>query len=218
MQTSHRRVPRHIGFIPDGNRRWAERHGLPKRSGYEAGVAPGLRLLGLCRELGVEEISAYGFTKENVRRPGDQVTAFRDACVDFARGAVEAGAGLLVVGDAESPVFPDSLRPFVEARSPGTPRFNLLVNYGWQWDLRTGLARVQQRATNDPLGALASASVSRVDLVVRWGGRRRLSGFLPVQCAYADFSIVDTLWPDMKEDDVLGALEWYQHQDVTLGG
>lgn len=213
------RVPRHIGFIPDGNRRWAEQRGLPKRSGYEAGIAPGLRLLALCRELGIEEISAYGFTKENVRRPGDQVAAFRDACVGFALGALEAGAGLLVVGDADSPVFPDSLRQFVGARSPGSPRFNLLVNYGWQWDLRTGFARAQaQRALNDPLRVLASSSVSRVDLVVRWGGRRRLSGFLPVQCAYADFSVIETLWPDMKDEDVLGALDWYRHQDVTLGG
>lgn len=213
------RLPRHIGFIPDGNRRWAEQRGLPKRSGYDAGIAPGLRLLAVCRELGVEEISAYGFTKENVRRPGDQVTAFREACVALAIGAVEAGAGLLVVGDAGSPVFPEALRPFADARSPGTPRFNLLVNYGWQWDLRTGFARAQARpGTNDPFGNLASSDVSRIDLVVRWGGRRRLSGFLPVQCAYADFSVIDTLWPDMQEEEVLGALEWYRQQDVTMGG
>jgi undecaprenyl diphosphate synthase len=216
---SFSRLPRHVGFIPDGNRRWAERRGLPKHSGYEAGVAPGLRLLALCRELGVEEISAYGFTKENVRRPREQVGAFCDACVEFALGAVEAGAGLLVVGDDDSSVFPDALRPFAEARSPGTPRFNLLVNYGWQWDLRVGFARARaRRAIDDPLRALASSSVSRIDLVVRWGGRRRLSGFLPVQCAYADFSVIDTLWPEMKDEDVLGALAWYQEQDVTLGG
>lgn len=213
------RLPGHIGFIPDGNRRWAELRGLPKRAGYEAGIAPGLRLLSICRDLGIEEISAYGFTKENVRRPGDQVIAFREACVDLALGAVEAGVGLLVVGDAASPVFPDALRPFVEARSPGTPRFNLLVNYGWQWDLRAGFSRANAQGTmSDPLLSLASAAVSRVDLVVRWGGRRRLSGFLPMQCAYADFSVIDTLWPDMEEEELVGALDWYRQQDVTLGG
>ena len=154
-----------------------------------------------------------------MRRPADQVAAFREACVGFALGAVEAGAGLLVVGDADSPLFPDPLRPFAGARCPGTPRFNLLVNYGWQWDVRAGFARAKsRRGPKDPLDALASSSVSRVDLVVRWGGRRRLSGFLPIQCAYADFSVVETLWPDMRPEELLGALEWYGRQDVTLGG
>ncbi len=66
--------------------------------------------------------------------------------------------------------------------------------------------------------ALASAAVSRIDLVVRWGGRRRLSGFLPVQCAYADFYVIDTLWPDSHPEEFIDALTWYQAQDVTLGG
>jgi undecaprenyl diphosphate synthase len=65
---------------------------------------------------------------------------------------------------------------------------------------------------------LASADVSRIDLVVRWGGRRRLSGFLPVQSVYADFYVVDDLWPDYKPEHFYAALEWYQTQDVTLGG
>lgn len=51
------RIPRHVGFIPDGNRRWAEARGLPRRSGYAPGIEPGLRLLELCRELGIEEVS-----------------------------------------------------------------------------------------------------------------------------------------------------------------
>ena len=72
--------------------------------------------------------------------------------------------------------------------------------------------------TSDPPRSLGSASGSRIDLVVRWGGRRRLSGFLPMQCAYADFSVIDTLWPDMDEDELAGALDWYGAQDVTLGG
>jgi undecaprenyl diphosphate synthase len=180
-----------------------------------------LRLLALCRELGIEEASVYGFTKENVRRPSEQVQAFRDACVEFARQAVEVGAALHVIGDAASPVFPEALIPYAESRSPGDIRVNLLVNYGWQWDLYTGFERARR---GGPLPysalpqALASGQASRVDLVVRWGGRRRLSGFLPVQCAYADLYVVDTLWPDMHPEEFLRALRWYERQDVTLGG
>lgn len=215
------RIPRHVGFIPDGNRRWAEARGLPRRAGYAAGIEPGLRLLDLCRELGLAEVSIYGFTKENVRRPPDQVRAFREACVEFARRAARAGAALLVVGDASSRLFPDDLRPFAGHRSPGDLHVNLLVNYGWRWDLSS---RMNHRRTAGPSGpaelqgALGSTPVSRVDLVVRWGGRHRLSGFLPIQCAYADIYVVDGLWPDMQAEDFLDALHWYEEQDVTIGG
>lgn len=206
MDRALKRPPRHIGIIPDGNRRWAAARGAPKRDGYAAGILPGLRLLRLCRELGIAEVSVYGFTKENVHRPADQVDAFRAACVDFCRHALPDGAALHVIGDADSPVFPEELLPYVDQRTEGEILVNLRVNYGWQWDLA---------ALPQPL---RSSKASRIDLVVRWGGRRRLSGFLPIQCAYADIFIIDTLWPDMCEEEFLAALYWYDAQDVTLGG
>ena len=202
------RVPRHVGFIPDGNRRWAQARRAAKREGYAAGILPGLALLDLCRDLGIAEVSIYGFTKDNVRRAADQVAAFRAACVEFSRRAIEAGAALQVIGDARSPIFPEELKEAARARSKGDIRVNLLVNYGWQWDF----------AFLERTGALASSDVPRIDLVVRWGGRQRLSGFLPAQCAYADIYVVDSLWPDMTPQEFIDALQWYQTQDVTLGG
>jgi undecaprenyl diphosphate synthase len=214
-----KRVPRHVGIIPDGNRRWAQAHGQPKRLGYEAGLEPGHRLVQLCRRLGIEEATVYGFTKENVRRPADQVAAFRAACVQFVDWAVADGAAVQVIGDTESSVFPPELKPYTERRSEGDLQVNLLVNYGWQWDLTGVVERAQQApGTSSLLDALRSRAASRVDLVVRWGGRRRLSGFLPVQCAYADLHVIDTLWPDMELDEFIGALRWYAQQDVTMGG
>ena len=215
------RLPRHVGLIPDGNRRWADARGLPRGCGYAPGIEPGLRLMALGRELGIDEVSVYGFTKENVRRPRDQVEAFRRACTEFVRRAVEAGAALRVVGDTRSASFPVELRPFAERRTDGAIRVNLLVNYGWQWDLHAAIERARvtdDRSHSALLSSLASGDVSRVDLVVRWGGRRRLSGFLPAQCAYADLYVVDTLWPDARPEEFRDALAWYQTQDVTLGG
>lgn len=215
------RIPRHVGFIPDGNRRWADRRGLSRHAGYQAGIEPGLRLLDLCRQLGIAEVSIYGFTKENVHRPGDQVEAFQEACAEFGLRAVEAGAALRAVGDTNSPLFPDALRRFGERRSGGQIRVNLLVNYGWQWDLMSALKRSRPNGRLSRAGAtraLGSRDVSRIDLVVRWGGRRRLSGFLPMQSAYADLCVIDSLWPDMLPEEFMGALQWYQEQDDTMGG
>jgi undecaprenyl diphosphate synthase len=241
------RVPRHVGFIPDGNRRWSVARGGAKKDGYASGIGPGLELLDACIDVGIEEVSIYGFTRDNVHRPADQVNAFRQACTEFAMMAVERDMALLVVGDAASSAFPEALKPFAAQRAPGRLRVNLLVNYDWAWDLAHAV-----RASRAPsklgefavagelalagegpedvappplrtsasalLDSLASREVSRVDLVVRWGGRRRLSGFLPVQCAYADIHVIDTLWPDMRMEEFHEALAWYARQDVTLGG
>ncbi|MBY0493859.1 MAG: undecaprenyl diphosphate synthase family protein [Cyanobacteria bacterium] len=213
------RLPRHVGIIPDGNRRWAEHQGLPRPAGYAAGIEPGLIVLRRAEALGIEEVTAYGFTKENVRRPRAQVVAFQDACTELALLALQEGAALLAVGDTASPVFPDRLRPFTEVRAPGRIKFNILVNYSWQWDLGHAfrVARAD-RVVVKPAEALGSAAIGRIDLVIRWGGRRRLSGFLPFQCAYADFFTIDSLWPDMNGDMLDEALQWYAGQDVTLGG
>jgi len=217
---SFTRLPPHVGFIPDGNRRWADARGLPRREGYAAGIEPGLALIETCRALGVGEISIYGFTKENVHRAADQVAAFQKACVDLAVRAAEAGAALLVVGDASSRAFPEELRAFT-TRCSGDVRVNLLANYNWQWDLGMVLKDESTRrgAAKPALGAsLGSKDVSRVHLVVRWGGRQRLSGFLPLQSAYADVRVVDTLWPDMAIEEFFDVLRWYERQDVTMGG
>jgi undecaprenyl diphosphate synthase len=216
----HGRIPRHVGLIPDGNRRWARGRGLPAEGGYAAGIAPGLRILERCGALGIEEVSIYGFTKENVHRPGSQVDAFRRTCAEFGLLAVEHGAALLVVGDTGSAVFPESLRPFAERRSAGSLRVNLLVNYGWQWDLGKALGALTKggRGIRSRVKALGSAAVSSIDLVVRWGGRQRLSGFLPLQCAHADVCVIETLWPDARPEELGKALAWYQRQDVTRGG
>ena len=198
-------LPRHIGFIPDGNRRWAKARGLPPEAGYAHGVAPGLALFELCKQSAIAEVSVYCFTHDNTRRPAAQTAKYREAVVAFAAEIQQRGAALLVVGDDRSPLFPQELAEFRTRRGKGL-RVNLLVNYGWSWDL-DGLRD----------GGLRSADVSRIDLIVRWGGGRRLSGFLPVQSVYADIFVVAPFWPDFEPEHFFEALHWFSQQDRTLG-
>ena len=200
------RVPRHVGFIPDGNRRWAEERGLAREEGYAHGIGPGLELFEICRTLGIEEVSVYGFTQENTRRPAAQAERFRLACTQFAEEIARRGSALLVLGDETSPQFPPELLHYRTRQGAGI-KVNFLVNYGWQWDL-DGLRDDRLR----------SHEVSRLDLIVRWGGARRLSGFLPVQSVYADFFVVEEYWPDFTPGHVEQALAWFRQQDRTLGG
>lgn len=212
------RIPRHIAIIPDGNRRWAAGHQMEKKDGYQYGLAPGLEVLRKAKEYGVSEITYYGFTMDNCKRPKAQQNAFKQACVDAVELIREEGnVSLLVVGDSESVHFPKELLPYTERTDIGAPdiRVNFLVNYGWEWDLRAIEEKYERK---NIISQIHSKDISRVDLVIRWGNMRRLSGMLPVQSVYADFYVVEHLWPDYAEEDFDGAIWWYDKQDVTLGG
>ncbi|WP_245156580.1 undecaprenyl diphosphate synthase family protein [Clostridium aminobutyricum] len=202
-----KRIPRHVGVIPDGNRRWALNCGLQKKDGYKYGLDPGFHLYELCKDLGVEELTLYGFTVDNTKRPADQKVAFQQACVDAVLQLTDKDAELLVVGNAESPCFPEELKPFLTRTKFGSGgiKVNFLVNYGWDWDLMHE-------------DGLASKDISRMDIIMRWGGHRRLSGFLPVQSVYADIFVLEEYWPEFTPEQFFRGLKWYQDLDQTLGG
>jgi undecaprenyl diphosphate synthase len=215
-----KKLPRHVGLIPDGNRRWARSRGLLPQEGYAEGVVCGLRMLDDCLDLKIEEVSLYGFTMDNNKRPKEQRVAFSLACEQFVETAMRRDISLLVVGDDTSNCFPEGLKSFAKSRQgSGRLKVNMLVNYGWNWDLQTALCAAKASSECRPITELmASADISRIDLLVRWGGTRRLSGFLPIQTVYSDFFVVDEMWPDYKVEQFHTALEWYQRQDQTLGG
>lgn len=213
------RIPDHIALIPDGNRRWAKNAGMQKHEGYNHGLHPGVACLKAAQQYGVKEITYYGFTTDNCKRPHVEVDAFSDACVEAVRLIQQENADLLVVGNTESPMFPPALLPYAKKRTTfgtGITKVNFLVNYGWEWDM--GNMHTTSNSRNAITESLRSKEISRIDLVIRWGGRKRLSGLLPVQSVYADIYTLDEMWPDFKISHLEQALAWYDMQDITLGG
>ena len=212
------RLPNHIGIIPDGNRRFAVKKGLGKESGYSYGIEPGLSVLRLCKKYNIKEVTFYGFTIDNTKRPSIQKEAFTNACIEAVNVMCKEDIDLLVLGNTASTCFPKSLLPYTKRTTFGNGglKVNLLVNYGWEWDLSS--INNCHNKTKHIIPQLHSNDISRIDLIIRWGGRRRLSGFLPAQSVYSDFYVLNNLWPDFTEQDFIDALEWYDEQDVTLGG
>lgn len=213
------RIPEHLGIIPDGNRRWAEDNGMTKEKGYDIGLDPGVQAFKLCEKMGIKELTFYGFTSDNTKRPKFQRLAFTKACVDAVKMLTKEDADLLVMGNTESKMFPLELIPYTKERmrfGKGGTKVNFLVNYDWKWDVSN--LYNEEKLSSNLIVNLKSKDISRVDLIIRWGGRRRLSGFLPIQSVYSDFYIVSDYWPDFKEDDFYKALKWYDTQDITLGG
>lgn len=205
------RIPSHIGIIPDGNRRWAVENGYHKKDGYRHGINPGFELYEMMLKYGVKEATFYGFTKDNNKRAKDQREEFTRACIDAVELLSGKDANLLVIGNTDSRAFPPELLKYANKRvsfGRGLININFLVNYDWEWDLNS--LKENNR--------LRSFDIPRVDLIIRWGGRRRLSGFLPVQSVYSDFYIIDDYWPDFNKSHFIDAIKWYQDCDVTLGG
>jgi undecaprenyl diphosphate synthase len=189
-----------------------------KHEGYRFGLRPAFELCDLCIKLGVEEITFYGFTQDNTKRPEVQRKAFQEILVEAAHQLEDKDLALMVIGNTNSAMFPTELIPLTERTvfGQGLLKTNVLVNYSWQWDLET--FRLKSEHADGILSSLGSSDVSRIDLILRWGGRRRLSGFPPIQSVYSDMYIIDDLWPDYEDDHVFASLEWFQEQDVTLGG
>ena len=162
----------------------------------------------MAKKYGIEELTYYGFTVDNCKRPKEQVKAFSEACVKAVEKIKGEDVEIRVIGNTKSSCFPKELLPYTDKEqekkdTTGKMKVNFLINYGWEWDMK-----------ND----WASKNVSRIDMIIRWGGMCRLSGFLPMQSVYSDFYVVKELWPDFKEIQFEQALQWYQKQDVTLGG
>jgi undecaprenyl diphosphate synthase len=205
-------------LIPDGNRRWALSKGFEKKDGYEYGLAPGLQVLKLAQEYGIKEITYYGFTTDNCKRPKLQINAFVKACIDAIDLIAKEDVSLLVIGNTGSKMFPRELLKYTNRTNfgKGGIKVNFLVNYGWDWDISNLNTNSSNR--KNIMEGLHSKDISRIDLIIRWGGRKRLSGFLPIQSVYSDIYTIDHMWPDFKPEQFHEAMKWYDMQDVTLGG
>ena len=217
MTTSIKKIPKHIGIIPDGNRRWALQNNYEKYMGYFYGISPGFKLYELLIEYGIKEATFYGFTHDNTKRPKVQKEHFVKACVDAINILANRDANLLVIGNTKSKIFPKELLKYANKRvqfGKGLININFLVNYDWNWDLNSALNTPMKNIRE----SVASVDISRIDLLIRWGGRRRISGFLPIQTVYSDIYVIDDYWPDFSEKHFTDALNWYQSTDVTLGG
>jgi len=175
-----KRLPKHIAIIPDGNRRWALTRGMEKHEGYKYGIIPGVEVYDICVKVGIDEVTFFGFTQDNTKRPQVQRKAFVDACIKSVQEIAKRDAEILVVGNTGSDIFPEELLAYTKKTKVGKSRIkiNFLINYGWHWDL--AYAFDNSSDNKKLLESIASANIPRIDLLIRWGGRRRLSGMLPI--------------------------------------
>ena len=190
------RLPKHIGIIPDGSRRWAKSKGIPKIKGWEKGIDPGYALFKLIQKAGIEEVTYYGYTMENAREASDTEKCVHQRLYSRSKNSFPGRCGIACGGEQRFKDVSEGSASYAANRvkfGKGGIKVNFLINYGWEWDLSS--LKTADLRENGIINHLRSCEVSKIDLIIRWGGWSRLSGFLPVQSTYADIYIVDELWP-----------------------
>ncbi len=219
-------VPRHIGFIMDGNGRWAKLRGYPRVKGHRAGLKTVDNVLDLCKKYGVSYVSLYVFSTENWSRPKEEV----DNLFNLAREYLKKSNGfrkrdirVVVSGSmAELPADLAAAVANIERDTCGCASLtlNLCINYGGRDEIIHAVNRmVADGVTADEktFETYLYKKLPPLDLVARTSGEMRLSNFMLYQAAYAELYFTDVLWPDFDENEFRRMLVSYAGRERKFG-
>jgi short-chain Z-isoprenyl diphosphate synthase len=232
----HEQIPRHVGVILDGNRRWAKASGAPSSRGWRAGADKVEELLGWCEEIDVEVVTLWLLSTDNLNRPDSEL---RPLLAIIERLVSEiAGTGrwrVLPVGALD--LLPDETARILKdaadrtADVPGL-HVNVAVGYGGRREIADAVRSLLQEhaskgTTIEDLAQLLDVEhiaehlytkgQPDPDLVIRTSGEQRLSGFLLWQSAHSEFYFCEAYWPDFRKVDFLRAIRAYAARGRRFG-
>ncbi len=224
----------HVAIIMDGNGRWARARGLPRTAGHKFGVDALKRTVEGAVEAGVGKLTVFGFSTENWRRPGGEVSELMKLMRAYVESDLERlardGVRVRIIGRREG-LSPDILEIIqrAEQRTASNDAFTLQVafNYGGQADITDAMRALAQAVkagrldpdaiSEDNIGAALSTHGDAPDLIVRTSGEQRLSNFLLWEAAYAEFVFQDVLWPDYGPQHLKAAVDEFRRRDRRYG-
>ena len=235
------RLPRHIGVILDGNRRFARARGLSTAAdGHRMGAEKIPELLDWCADLGISYVSLFLLSTENLNRDADELDALVEIIGDSVAGLAtqkDRWPGIRITGVGAMDSLPDQLRTVLkdaaEQTSGGdTLHVQIAVGYGGRQEIMDALRNhLAERAAQgadlaaviedldvDHISAtLYAAGSPDPDLIIRTSGEIRLSGFLMWQSAHSEFYFCDPYWPEFRRIDFLRALREFQQRHRRYG-
>lgn len=224
-------IPNHVGFIMDGNRRWARERGLPAMKGHEAGVDAFHTAVRACFDQGVKYVSAYTFSTENWSRTAEEVK-FLMALVSKVLGQYlnefhKDNIRIVVLGTRDK--LSKSVIKAIEKAEETTKNNTkgvvaLCFNYGGLPELADMVRNVVASGVDvssltgkDIQKYLYHPEVPPCDLIIRVSGEKRLSGFMLARSEYAEFIFDDKYWPDVNKQDVANYIEEYASRQRRFG-
>jgi undecaprenyl diphosphate synthase len=230
--TAEASIPRHVGYIVDGNRRWAKTHGLPAYEGHLAGYNALKDIAVATLEAGVEYMSVYIFSTENWKRSEEEVGNIMGLMLRLftsdAKLFSQYDIRLKVLGQREGldqKILNAMDKLVEETKDNASGTMAICLNYGGQNEIVNAVKQIvssgvsADEVTEELIADnLYGSEVPPVDVIVRTSGEKRLSNFMLWRAAYSEFIFLNTLWPDMTKDDVTAILDEYTQRARRFGG
>ncbi|MDA4117481.1 MAG: polyprenyl diphosphate synthase [Thaumarchaeota archaeon] len=232
-------IPNHIGIILDGNRRWAQNRRLTVDLGHTQGADVVERLLDWCHEIGIESITLYVLSTENLQRTSEEV-------LELFRLIEERLKRLLtdqriyryqvkVKAIGKLDLLPSSMRDILDEVEAKTENFkghylNIAIAYGGRMEITDTVRNIAEDVKKGSLAPqdITEETISRrlytaylrnpePDLIIRTSGEERMSGFLLWQGAYSELVFLDVYWPAFRKIDLLRAVRTFQRRQRRMG-
>lgn len=224
--------PKHLGFILDGNRRWARMHSIPEFDGHLAGYNALKEVLFEAYDQNINYVTIYAFSNENWKRPSNEVSGLMSLMVSAVhkdlKTLIERGVRVRFMGrrDNMSPKVIKALeKAEADTRDQTKAVLAVCFNYGGQQELVDAARRcvadglAPESIDEKAIGArLYASDLPPIDMVVRTSGEQRLSNFMLWQSAYSEFLFLKKYWPDMTKEDVTAIIEEYNRRSRRFGG
>ncbi len=225
-------IPKHIAIIMDGNRRWARSHGVDDIKGHEAGSDALERVVEAAERLGIEAVTVYALSTENIHERAKRevlglFNLMRQGYQTKLKKMMQNGVKVTILGELGG--LPGTIKRIIaEIRKTyiknESIKLNIALNYGGKKELLDAIKDIIREGVD--VNRINNAVVERhlytngladPELVIRTGGRVRLSNFLLWQTAYSELYFTKTLWPDFDGEALKRAILWYQNQKRNFG-
>lgn len=233
-------VPKCIGFIMDGNRKFSRKLSkMPRYLGHEFGVKTVRNVLGWCRELGIRHVVIYAFSTENFNRPKEEFDflmklfekEFSEIARDNKHDAHKHRVKIKFVGDLG--LLPENVRKTALATQDATSKYKdyhlyVALAYGGRKeivdacksiakDVSEGRLKVEEVSEETIRARLYAPDMPYPDLIIRTGGEKRISNFMLWQGAYSELIFLDAYWPELTREEFYGCILEYQRRKRTFG-
>lgn len=225
-------VPQHVGFIVDGNRRWAKKHGLPTYEGHLAGFNACKEVAEAVWDAGVKNMSLYVFSTENWKRSKKEVAYLMQLIMRLVKeetpSLIKREVRLKVIGSSDR--LGASVKAAIHEAEQATAHFTngtllLCIDYGGQMEIADAVKKIiksgikAEEVTPEIIEQnIYSPDVPPVDMIIRTSGEQRLSNFMLWRSAYSELLFLEKQWPEMTKDDVTAILKEYNKRSRRFGG
>lgn len=230
------KMPRHVAIILDGNGRWAKAKGMPRNYGHVQGAKTVEVICEEAYRMGIQYLTVYAFSTENWNRPKDEVDALMKLLRNYMKTCLQTAKKnrmcVRVLGEKSrlDQDIRDRIAELEEATKDNDGlHFQIAINYGGRDEILRAAKKLARKVEQGQLqaedlteadlsGCLDTAGIPDPDLLIRTCNEQRISNFLLWQLAYTEFYFTPVPWPDFSKEELVRAVEAYNHRDRRYGG